>query len=617
MTDIQVGGAREGVPSAGPSALSVLRLLASGTAPDVFEARLKEMARESSPPWSAADLHRARGYAERIYGLIEGQNQREARLSNLVGIGIDLLGCHGLDEASTTLVKRARIMLDADFSFISVRDDSEPETRHHVRYVDGPTTAINHGLYFPIGDDVGLVSLYRPGQGPVWTADYPSDTRFSRASDGDAAMRSEGVHSLMVMPMEHEDQHFGNLYVGSRTVRSFSAAERSLFASLCSFAGIALARASEFSSNTEQISALERRLELRSILLDTGAGPGGMDGFVLTAGEQLGVAMRVTGHDGSEIASYKWEPDTQNILTTALTVGDDYHGELSVASLDDQPVSVYPLKIEDLATTAAVVMCGDNRMSLSVSQLRNDLLHDVLDYRQRDSRLVQIYARRLALDLNQPHVVVIVRPERGGLDRASLWSASFASLVGGLRATQDEVVVLLIPGSDAGRIAQTVWDETTAHLRMPVTVSSAGPSERIESIEDTYQDAMRCLDAMSALGALGTAAAAHELGFLGVLLSRHQDVEGFVRSMVGPVIDYDEDRDTDLLQTLDVYFSVGASPTRAAKILHTHPNTVVRRLDRVNELLGDGWQDAERLLDTQLAIKLWKVRGSLLTRQTG
>ncbi|RIS74096.1 helix-turn-helix domain-containing protein, partial [Mycobacteroides abscessus] len=55
----------------------------------------------------------------------------------------------------------------------------------------------------------------------------------------------------------------------------------------------------------------------------------------------------------------------------------------------------------------------------------------------------------------------------------------------------------------------------------------------------------------------------------------------------------------------------------AAKILHTHPNTVVRRLDRVNELLGDGWQDAERLLDTQLAIKLWKVRGSLLTRQTG
>lgn len=72
-----------------------------------------------------------------------------------------------LDEASTTLVKRARIMLDADFSFISVRDDSEPETRHHVRYVDGPTTAINHGLYFPIGDDVGLVSLYRPGQGPV------------------------------------------------------------------------------------------------------------------------------------------------------------------------------------------------------------------------------------------------------------------------------------------------------------------------------------------------------------------------------------------------------------------------------------------------------------------
>ncbi|ORB58402.1 hypothetical protein BST43_10345 [Mycobacteroides saopaulense] len=595
----------------------MLRLLASGTAPDVFEARLKEIARESSPPWSAADLHRARGYAERIYGLIETQNQREARLSNLVGVGIELLGCLDIDEASSTLVKRARIMLDADFAFISVRDESGPDVRHHVRYVDGPTTAINHGLYFPIGDDIGLVSLYRPGHGPVWTADYPSDTRFTRASDGDAAMRSEGVHSLMTMPMEHEGRHFGNLYVGSRTVRSFTAAERSLFASLCSFASIALSSADELSRHSRRIAELEQRIALRTLLLDTASGPAGMDGFVVTVGEQLGVAVRVTGHDGAEIASYKWEPDAQSILSTALTVGDDYHGELSVAGLGDGPVSVYPLQIQDLATTAAVVMCGDNRMSLSVSQLRNDLLHDVLDYRQRDSRLVQIYARRLALDLNQPHIVVIVRPERGGLDRAALWSASFASRVGGLRATQDEVVVLLIPGSDPGRIAQSVWNETTAHLRMPVTVSSAGPSERIESIEETYQDAMRCLDAMSALGALGTAAAANELGFLGVLLSRHQDVEGFVRSMVGPVIDYDEGRDTDLLQTLDVYFTVGASPTRAAKILHTHPNTVVRRLDRVNELLGDGWQDAERLLDTQLAIKLWKVRGSLLTRQTG
>lgn len=613
LTDIQVGGAREG----GPTALAVLRLLASGTAPDVFEARLKEMARESSPPWSAADLHRARGYAERIYGLIEGQNQREARLSNLVGVAIELLGCRDIDEASTILAERARVMLDADFAFISVREDSGPDVRHHVRYVDGSTTAINRGLYFPIGDDIGLVSQYRPGHGPVWTTDYPSDTRFSRASDGDAAMRSEGVHSLMVMPMEHEGQHFGNLYVGSRTVRSFTGAERSLFASLCSFAGIALARADEFSSNTAQIRELEQRLELRTRLLNAGAGPGGMDSFVLTAGEDLGVAMRVTGHDGDEIASYKWESDPEDFVTTALTVGDDYHGELSVASLNDEPVSVYPLKIQDLTTTAAVVMCGDNRMSLSVAQLRDDLLHDVLDYRQRDSRLVQTYARRLSLDLNQPHVVVILRPERGGLDRASLWSASFASRVGGLRATQDEVVVLLVPGSDPGRTAQAVWTETTTHLRMPVTVSSAGPSDRVESIEETYQDAMRCMDAMSALGALGTAAAANELGFLGVLLSRHQDVEGFVRSMVGPVIDYDEDRDTDLLQTLDVYFTVGASPTRAAKILHTHPNTVVRRLDRVNELLGDGWQDAERLLDTQLAIKLWKVRGSLLTRQTG
>jgi DNA-binding PucR family transcriptional regulator len=38
--------------------------------------------------------------------------------------------------------------------------------------------------------------------------------------------------------------------------------------------------------------------------------------------------------------------------------------------------------------------------------------------------------------------------------------------------------------------------------------------------------------------------------------------------------------------------------------LHVHPNTVQQRLDRITALLGEGWQQPERALDVQVALRL-------------
>jgi DNA-binding PucR family transcriptional regulator len=99
-----------------------------------------------------------------------------------------------------------------------------------------------------------------------------------------------------------------------------------------------------------------------------------------------------------------------------------------------------------------------------------------------------------------------------------------------------------------------------------------------------------------------------ELGFLGVLLSDSPDVEGFINATVGPVLDYDRLRSTELARTLDAYYETGCSPTHSAKSLHVHPNTVARRLERVCELLGPDWQQPERSLDIQLALRLFRMR---------
>ena len=57
-------------------------------------------------------------------------------------------------------------------------------------------------------------------------------------------------------------------------------------------------------------------------------------------------------------------------------------------------------------------------------------------------------------------------------------------------------------------------------------------------------------------------------------------------AVLGPLLDYDARRGSDLVGTLAAYFAAGASPRRAAGALHVHVNTVGQRLDRVAALLA-------------------------------
>lgn len=104
-------------------------------------------------------------------------------------------------------------------------------------------------------------------------------------------------------------------------------------------------------------------------------------------------------------------------------------------------------------------------------------------------------------------------------------------------------------------------------------------------IGSAYQEALRCLDALTTLGGVGEAACTGDLGFLGMLLAKDRDVDRFINTVIGPVLKYDSEHGSDFVQTLDAYFESSGSPTRAAATLHVHTNTVGRRLDRITRLL--------------------------------
>jgi len=144
---------------------------------------------------------------------------------------------------------------------------------------------------------------------------------------------------------------------------------------------------------------------------------------------------------------------------------------------------------------------------------------------------------------------------------------------------------------------------------VPATVGAAGPIGDPAGVPAAYREAERCADALLFLGRAGDGAGAGELGFVGLLIGDGRDVGGFVQATIGSVVDYDRRRGTALIETLEAYFGSGGSLARAAERLHIHVNTVTQRLDRISRLLGADWQDPERALEIQLALRLHRLSG--------
>ncbi|WP_326569306.1 PucR family transcriptional regulator ligand-binding domain-containing protein [Amycolatopsis rhabdoformis] len=74
------------------------------------------------------------------------------------------------------------------------------------------------------------------------------------------------------------------------------------------------------------------------------------------------------------------------------------------------------------------------------------------------------------------------------------------------------------------------------------------------------------------------------------------------RRLLGPLLDYDAEQHSDLVHTVRVFLECSGSPTRAAKALHIHVNTLRYRIGRAAELLGVDLTDFVAQVDVYLTL---------------
>ncbi|MFB8169403.1 helix-turn-helix domain-containing protein [Kitasatospora purpeofusca] len=333
----------------------------------------------------------------------------------------------------------------------------------------------------------------------------------------------------------------------------------------------------------------------------------------------------------------------------AVLAGQEQLGTLVLRGrpdLDDADRRLF----ERAGVVTALLLLLRRSVAETENRVRGELLADLLTAPDRDPAGLTARGRRLGVDLGRPHLVLVAEPGRGGVGggpaavRSRLAGAAGRYLFGarGISAEHGEAVVLLVPdgggggagaeavgeggeavgaaggctagGGAAGDVAQRAAEQAAERLArlagFPVTVGAGRPASGPVALATAYAEGLRCVRALRVLGRDGEGASAGSLGFLGVLLGDGHDVSGFVGATLGPLLDYDARRGTELVRTLRAYFDCGGSLTRAKDELHVHVNTVVQRLDRVEALLGQDWNGPERSLELQLALRLQLLSGA-------
>lgn len=128
---------------------------------------------------------------------------------------------------------------------------------------------------------------------------------------------------------------------------------------------------------------------------------------------------------------------------------------------------------------------------------------------------------------------------------------------------------------------------------------------KIKEIQSSYREAKICSDYIKTNSKDLLVLSYKSLGIYRLFIKQEpEEIREYVKSTIGPLIDYDKTNGTDLLSTLAVYMENKQNMTLTAKQCFVHLNTIKYRLQNVKEILGIHLEGKE-MFELQLAIYLF------------
>lgn len=582
--------------------------------------------------------------ALRVSERLSEQKRRHAEFEALYTTAGDLTSIRNVDEVLSAIIRRARDLLAADVSYMTLNDGHNGPTR--VRASVGTTSPAFDRIRLMPGS--GLGGLVAESCTPIVTSRYIDDPRIPHRADVDDIVTGERIVAMLGVPLKTTSGVLGVLFVAHRSERNFTADEVSLLSYLAAHAAIAIENARLFEESQELTRIVEASIREHEQLTELVLRGDSAADVASSLQDVLGGAIVVVDADERVVASCSTdEPAVPGLVerllehsrlgdsglhaglsTFELTNGDGGSAAvayaLPIAARDQSLGRLYAVReqaaedwqlrlLERAGVITALVFLNEDLVARAEQQARGDLMNDLLDASARERDAVVRRARAVGLDVAAPHVVLVADSD-GSSGSMVRCSSALVRQLGGVVGERSQQLVAVLPARHQ-RSASDVFD----HLSQSRVVTG-GLSEAVTGIEDlarAYDQARRCVRVQLRLGREGQLADMTSLGVFGLVAGELSEsaVHDLMHARLHALEEFDAHHDSHLVETLDAYYTHKRKLASAAESLHVHVNTLYRRLERVAELLGPEWDSPDESLQTALALRLRQLsRGGRPTR---
>lgn len=150
-------------------------------------------------------------------------------------------------------------------------------------------------------------------------------------------------------------------------------------------------------------------------------------------------------------------------------------------------------------------------------------------------------------------------------------------------------------------VAADVADELLVHCAGAGTVMGVSSAAAVGGLQQALQESLWALGSAKA-NKLGLARYAEGPSWLG--LTGFEEGTALVQRLLGPIFEYEQRQDGDLMVTLKTYLDSQRSWQKTASTLFTHRQTIIYRIRKIGELTGLDMGETSTLAQLWLALQI-------------
>ncbi|MCZ2113943.1 MAG: helix-turn-helix domain-containing protein [Anaerolineae bacterium] len=309
-------------------------------------------------------------------------------------------------------------------------------------------------------------------------------------------------------------------------------------------------------------------------------------------------------------------------LLSPIISGDRARGYLSVIGPADKLDMFDSLAVEHGAAACALEMAKTKAVNEAKKSLRGDFLEGLLAG-SLSRREIERLEGRLDHHTREPHAVMVV----GWLGSASPSLRRLETLVHWVLSNHPRPALVHIYGNRHLVIFQALKndeDMDSAHqlgrrireqaeMEFPDATllgGISGPAMTLTEWPTVYDEALQAMELGERLNLTNQFVEFSSLGIYRLLydLERLDNVRKFTDEIMRPLTEYDAQNRGSLVRTVEAYFDHHGNISQTAESLFVHRNTLLYRMERVQELTGLHLDQTNMRLALHLALKLWQLR---------